>query len=168
MATNALQQAAFPFLAAANEGERRAPAAAVARAARDRRARPVSSADARSFHPVHVTLRWLDHVHAARERVGRDALDAAVRGAAAAVSDRVDLHVFHASVRGDGVHLLVQAPTEDALASGVCAFTAAATRRVNRALCRLGPVLAEEYAVQVLRTSAEFREALRFLIGRDG
>jgi hypothetical protein len=166
MATNALQQAAFPFLAAANEGERRAPAAAVARIARDRRAPPMS-ADARSFHPVHVTLRWLDHVQLARERIGREALDAAVRGATAAARGRADFHVFHASVRADGVHLLVQADSADALASGVCAFSAAATGRVNRATCRLGPVLAEEYAVRVLRSPAEFSEALRFLIGRD-
>ena len=171
--TNALQQAAFPFLSAANEGERRAPSSAVARIAggdsraRARRARPMR-ADARSFHPVHVTLRWLEHVLGARGRLGAEALEAAVRGAVTATRERPDFHVFHVSVRADGVHLLVQADSEDALASGIQAFSAAAARRLNRAMARLGPVFSEEYAVQILRSSAEFRDALRFLLGRDG
>jgi hypothetical protein len=116
---------------------------------------------------VHVTLRWAEPGRAARERVGRDALEAAVRAAAAATGDRADFHVFHASIRADGAHLLAQADSGEALSSGLQAFSAAAARRVNRATCRLGPVFAAGHDVQVLRTSAEFREALRFLIGRE-
>lgn len=175
MNLNAAQQATFPFLAAANQAAsdaaRREPAVRSAARrlapARGRRPRPMS-ADTRSFHPVHVTLRWLDHVLGARDRLGPDALEAAVRAACTTTRERPDFHVFHASVRADGVHLLAQADSEEALAAGVAAFSASTARRLNRAMCRLGPVFAEEYAVQVLHSPAEFREALRFLIGRDG
>jgi hypothetical protein len=170
MTTNALHQASFPFLAAANEGARRAPVAAPAaravRAFRTRRPRPMS-VDARSFHPVHVTLRWLDAVLGPRDPARRDALEAAVHAAIAATRDLADFHVFHAAVRANGVHLLVQADTDAALAAGVDAFSTATARRLSRATARICRLFAPGFDVVPLRTSAEFREALRLLIGPE-
>lgn len=117
----------------------------------------------RTRDPVHVTLRSWDarwSLHAPRS-------EAALRGAATATRALSDFHVFHVSVRGDDVHLLVEAHSDDALAAGVHAFAAAATRALNRLTARIGPVFADGYDARDLRTSAEFRDALRLLIGPE-
>jgi hypothetical protein len=171
MATIALQQAVFPFLsapaaaaAAANEARRRAPEPAPAREARGAGPRRLRRAGAdRRFDPIHVTLRWRADARTARERAGGDAVEAAVRAAVAAAQDAGRFHVFHASVRSDGVHLLVQAAPEEALAGGLATVRAGAERRLNRLLCRIGPMFEEGWVAR----AGPFREALRFFIGPE-
>ena len=138
--TSPTAQAAFPFTAPRSSGE---------------------SGGARS--PVHVTLHLADggwDLHAPRA-------EAALRAAFSATRSQPGFHAFHFSVRRDGVHLLVEADSSGALVEGVRAFTFHATRALNRAHGRIGPVFGVDYSVQALRTSAEFRQALRFLIGPE-
>jgi hypothetical protein len=171
MATIALHQAAFPFLsapagapAAANEARRRAPEPAQAPAGAGAEPRRLRRAGGdRRFDPTHVTLRWRADARAARDRAGRDAVEAAVRAAVAAAQDAGRFHVFHASLRSDGVHLLVQAAPEEALAAGLARVRAGAERRLNRLLCRIGPLFEEGWVAR----AGPFREALRFFIGPE-
>jgi hypothetical protein len=130
-----------------------------------RRTRPVATSRGagRARHPWHVVLRSSD----AAWRLHEPRSEAALRAGAAATRALTDFHVFHVSVRGDDVHLLVDAESPAALAAGVHAFTVAASRALQRAAARLGVVFDEDYAVTELRTLAEFREALRCLIGPD-
>jgi hypothetical protein len=137
-------QASFPFAI---------PTASAERALRQAPAR----------NPIHVTLHSSD----ARWNLHAPSAEAALRAAVAATRPLVGFHVFHVSVRGDDVHLLVEAASSAALSSGIAIFAAAGSRALNRAAARLGPVFEPGFEARELRTSAEFRSALRLLIGPD-
>ncbi len=115
----------------------------------------------RPCQPVHVTLRMAEHVWNLRSErsyaVIHRALDAARR--------RPDARVVHFSVQGNHLHLILEVAGTRALANAVRALSIRLARGLNRMMGRSGPVFADRYHAHVLRTPAEVRNALRYVLG---
>lgn len=112
-------------------------------------------------HPVHVTVRMLPHVWSLRSSRGMAVVEAALRG----VKARPGFRVTHFSVQGNHVHLVAEARDQDALASGMKAFSIRLAKGMNRLMSRRGPVLEDRHHVRVLRTPAEVRRAVEYVTG---
>jgi REP element-mobilizing transposase RayT len=117
--------------------------------------------DVSRHHPVHVTLRMLERVWNLRSLRSFAIFDAAVRG----VATRPDFRVVHFSVQRNHVHLVVEAAGSRALANGVRALSIRLARGMNALMGTRGPLLDGRYHAHVLRTPAEVRNALRYVIG---
>jgi REP element-mobilizing transposase RayT len=115
----------------------------------------------RAWQPVHVTLRVASHVWNLRSERSFAVVDAALRG----VRKRTDFRVVHFSVQGNHLHLIVEANGPGALASGMKALVPRLARGLNRMMARRGPVFVGRCHVHVLRTPAEVRNALRYVLG---
>ncbi len=115
----------------------------------------------RPSQPVHVTLRMAEHVWNLRSLRAYRVIDAAVRG----VHRRSALRVVHFSVQGNHLHLIVEAPGTRAFALGVRGLEVRLARGLNRMMGRSGAVFAGRYHAHVLRTPAEVRNAVRYVLG---
>jgi hypothetical protein len=73
--------------------------------------------------------------------------------------------VVHFSVQGNHVHLIAEADGARAFALGVRALSIRLARRLNSMMGRSGPVFADRYHAHVLRTPAEVRNAIRYVLG---
>jgi putative transposase len=111
--------------------------------------------------PVHVTLRARDHVWSLRSRRCHAVIAAALR----AVVGRPGFRVVHFSIQGNHLHLLVEADDARALARGMTALAGRIAIRLNQLMGRRGAAFADRYHAHVLRTPAEVRNALAYVIG---
>lgn len=135
-------------------GSGRKPAGTIAGA-------PHAARPALSRHtPVHVTLRVRGHVWNLRSRRSF----AVVERALAAVNRRPGFGVVHFSVQGNHLHLVVEACDRGALSRGVRAFGIRLALGLNRMMGRRGPVFADRFHAHVLRTPAEARNALAYVL----
>jgi REP element-mobilizing transposase RayT len=82
----------------------------------------------------------------------------------AAACERGRFRVAHYSIQNDHAHLIVEATSNQALASGMKSIGARVARAVNRIFGRRGPVLADRYHRRVLRTPREVRNALAYVL----
>jgi REP element-mobilizing transposase RayT len=110
--------------------------------------------------PVHVTLRCRDHVWNLRSRRCFRVIEAA----SAATNGRGDFRVVHFSVQGNHLHLVVEAHAARALARGVQALSIRIAKGLNRVMGKRGAVFTERYHAHVLRTPAEARHALCYVL----
>lgn len=115
----------------------------------------------RPSQPVHVSMRVADHVWNLRSERSFRIVDAALRG----VRSRPDFRVVHFSVQGNHVHLVVEAAGTSALTNGMRALSVRLARRLNATMGRSGPVFSSRYHAHVLRTPAEARNAVRYVLG---
>lgn len=115
----------------------------------------------RPAQPVHVTLTMRDHVWNLRS----ERSFAVIHGALDGVRPRADFRVVHFSILGNHVHVLAEADGPGALANGVRALSIRLARRLNGMMDRRGPVFEDRYHVHVLRTPAEVRNAVRYVLG---
>lgn len=119
------------------------------------RARPPHAAR----HPVHVTLRarrglpWL-----------RGWKYAAALGGAMRAAQKHDFRVIQFSILPDHIHAIAEASDHRALWLGVRGLEIRAARAINRAAGRHGPVFADRYHARALRTPAEVRSALVYVL----
>ncbi len=111
--------------------------------------------------PVHVTLRVRNHVWNLRSRRSFAIVARALRG----VRDRSDFRVVHFSVQGDHVHAIAEADGARALANGMRAFSGRLALGLNRMMGRKGPVFEDRYHAHPLRTPAEARNAIAYVLG---
>jgi REP element-mobilizing transposase RayT len=88
-----------------------------------------------------------------------------VHAALRAARRRPGFRVVHFSVQGNHVHLIAEADGARAFALGVRALSIRLARRLNAMMGRSGPVLADRYHAHVLRTPAEIRNAVRYVLG---
>ncbi len=155
-ATSPAQQVlALPFRGGARRGAGRKPAG-------ERAGAPHVARDAiRPSEPVHVTLRMAEHVWNLRSERSFRIIHAALVG----VRQAVGFRVVHFSVQGNHLHLILEANGAGALASGMRAISIRLARGLNRMMGRKGPVLADRFHAHVLRTPAEVRNALRYVLG---
>jgi REP element-mobilizing transposase RayT len=82
----------------------------------------------------------------------------------AAACERGRFRVAHYALQPDHVHLIVEASSRQDLASGMKSIGARLARAVNRIFRRRGPVLADRYHLNVLRTPREVRNALAYVL----
>jgi REP element-mobilizing transposase RayT len=82
----------------------------------------------------------------------------------AGACDRGRFRIVQYSIQNDHLHAIVEATNERDLASGMKAIGARFARAVNRIFERRGSVLADRYHLHVLRTPAEVRRALAYVL----
>jgi REP element-mobilizing transposase RayT len=129
---------------------------------RERAAIPHTARDeVRRYHPVHVSLRVAEHVWNLRSERSYRIIDAALR----ATLRRPDFRVVHFSVQGNHLHLIVEADGTRTFALGVRALSIRLARRLNGMMGRSGAVFMDRYHAHVLRTPAEVRNAVRYVLG---
>jgi REP element-mobilizing transposase RayT len=114
-----------------------------------------------AYTPVHVTLRMLEHVWNLRS----ERAYAVIHWGLEAARRRSDARVVQFSIQGNHVHLIVEADGTRSLANAVRALSIRLARGLNRMMGRSGPVFADRYHAHVLRTPAEVRNALRYVVG---
>jgi REP element-mobilizing transposase RayT len=105
-------------------------------------------------------MRIAEHVWNLRSERSFRIIDAALQ----AVCARRDLRVVHFSVLGNHLHLIVEADHTRALSNGMRALSIRLALRLNAMMGRSGPVFSGRYHSQVLRTPAEVRNAVRYVV----
>ncbi len=130
--------------------------------ARDGDAQPHVARDAFTRPmPVHVTLRFLDHVWNLRSERSFAVIHRALEGA----RRRPEARVVHFDVLGNHLHLICKADSSKALSNAVRALSIRLSRGLGRMMGRRGPVFADRYDAHVLRTPAEVQHAVRYVLG---
>lgn len=109
--------------------------------------------------PLHVTMRIRGGLASLRrERVMR------IVRAAIAAGQRQDFRVVHFNVLANHVHFLVEAVGKIALARGMQGLNVRLARRINRCFRRRGKLFTERYHARALRSPAEVRFAIRYVL----
>jgi REP element-mobilizing transposase RayT len=121
------------------------------------------------FHrptPVHVTLRVVAPIGTLRRR----AVYQAILRAMAVVLGRSDFRIVHISLEDDHVHLICEAETHTALASGMKAFQSSAAQRLNQVISeargrkRRGQVFADRYHAVLIKSPTQARNAIAYVV----
>jgi REP element-mobilizing transposase RayT len=107
-----------------------------------------------------VTLRVLDEVGRLRVR----GVLAAVAEALRVVGEREDLRIVHTSIQNNHLHLYCESPSREALANGMRAFKTSVGRRINAVMGRSGPVFADRYHYEVVKTPKQARAVLCYVM----
>jgi len=110
--------------------------------------------------PLHAVLRTRPDVPGLRKRVVMEELRLALRAAGL----RGNFRLVHYSVQGDHLHLVVEAEDKRALSRGMQGLAVRVARAINRATGRKGRVFADHYFARELRTPAEVRRAVRYVL----
>ena len=114
-----------------------------------------------SRFPVHVTLRVLPGVWNLR---GKQCFRA-LCGAFAGGREQGGFRLVHFSVQGNHLHLIVEALDERALARGMQGLAIRMAKSLNRQMGRRGRVFADRYHAHILRSLAEVRNAVAYVLG---
>lgn len=110
--------------------------------------------------PVHVTLHLCDDVYRLRTR----RCFAVICSALAAARGEHGLRVTSFSIQGSHLHLIVEPLDRAALSKGMQALAVRIARGLNRLMGRRGPVFRDRFYAHVLRTPAEVRAALAYVL----
>ena len=111
-------------------------------------------------YPLHVTIRVRPDVPPLR----RTALVRELRRRFARGCERGTFRLVHYSIQRDHAHMIVEASSKQALASGMKCVAARFARAVNRVFDRSGPVLDGRFHSVVLRTPTQVRNTLRYVL----
>jgi REP element-mobilizing transposase RayT len=87
-----------------------------------------------------------------------------LRQALRAAGLRGSFRLVHYSVQGNHLHLVVEADDRIALSRGMQGLAIRVARAINRATGRKGKVFADHYFARELRTPAEVRRAIRYVL----
>ena len=113
-----------------------------------------------SRFPLQVVLRARQDAPGLRRRqMFRAVREALVQGAA-----RAGFRLVHFSVQGNHLHLVVEAVDKLALSRGMQGLAVRIARAVNSAADRSGRVFADHYFARELKTPAEVRRAVRYVL----
>ncbi len=110
--------------------------------------------------PLHAVLRVRPDAPGLR---GREVFRA-VRAALVAGAAKAGFRLVHFSVQGNHLHLVVEAGDKVALSRGMQGLAVRLARAVNRAAGREGRVFADHYFARELKTPAEVRRAVRYVL----
>ena len=110
--------------------------------------------------PMHVTLRLKAGLPRLRQRRGYQIAQRALR-----VANRFDgARICEISIQHNHLHLLVEATRRQALTRTVKSFAITLAKNVNRRYARRGAVVDDRYHVVMLRTAAQVRAALAYVL----
>ncbi len=90
---------------------------------------------------------------------------AVVAGALRALGTREDFRVVHFSLQTTHLHLIVETDGAAALGNAMRALSIRLSRRLNALLGTRGRVLEDRYHAHALRTPAEVRNAVAYVVG---
>jgi REP element-mobilizing transposase RayT len=88
----------------------------------------------------------------------------AIRLALAVTAARSALRICQYSIQANHVHLIAEPESRAVLTSGMISFKTSCARRVNRVTARKGRVFSDRYHARQLRTPAEVRRALAYVL----
>jgi REP element-mobilizing transposase RayT len=114
-------------------------------------------------HPLHVTLKIGAEVGSLRT----DKRFLRIRRALRYGCDRFGMRLTHFSVQGNHIHLIVEAADRQTLARGMQGLAIRIAKGVNRASNRKGTVFSDRYHSRVLRTPAEVRNAVHYVMNNQ-
>jgi REP element-mobilizing transposase RayT len=114
---------------------------------------------------LHIVLRTVSAVGNLRRRE----VYKAMRAATITAARRGGLRIVHASIQHNHIHLLAEADSAGALASGMQGFQISAARRINTAMAvnhrrRRGAVFADRYHVVIIESPRQVRHALSYVL----
>src|SRR5207248_633860 len=110
--------------------------------------------------PLHAVVRTRPDLPRLRKREIFQAIQEALR----AGGNRFGFRLVHFSVQGNHVHLIVEAIDSLSLTRGMQGLMVRIARAINRAARRRGKVFADHYFARELRTPAEVRRAVRYVL----
>jgi REP element-mobilizing transposase RayT len=110
--------------------------------------------------PVHVTLKLLDVVGDLRteKRFAR------IQRAFYVACDHLGMRLLQFSVQDNHIHLVVEAVDQQKLGQAMQGLAIRLAKGINRASGRHGTVFADRYHAHVLRTPAEVRNAVHYVL----
>jgi REP element-mobilizing transposase RayT len=110
---------------------------------------------------VHVSVRMADDVWNLRSERSFRVIHAALR----ALRNRPGFSVVHFDILGNHLHLIAEVDGTAGLESGMRSLSIRLARGLNRMMGRRGKVIGDRYFAHVLRTPAEVRNAIRYVLG---
>jgi REP-associated tyrosine transposase len=113
-------------------------------------------------HPVHVTMKRVAAAPSLRSQRVFAAIVDQLRFAVAR-----GVRIFHFSVQGDHVHLMVEADDRERLARGMQLFFSRVAFAVNRVAMRSGKLFRERHHRRELATPTEVRRCLVYVMFND-
>jgi putative transposase len=105
-------------------------------------------------------LRVREHVWNLRSRRCFSVIERAF----VAAKGRFGMRIVHFSVQGNHIHLVIEAPDNEALARGMQGLTIRLAKGLNRVMRRRGPVFADHYHSRVARTPTEAARVLAYVL----
>jgi REP-associated tyrosine transposase len=110
--------------------------------------------------PVHITLKVRDEIGSLRteKRFLR------IQRALFAACDRLGMRILQFSVQGNHLHLVVEAVHHQALAKAMQGLAIRLAKGINRLSRRRGAVFADRYHAHLLKTPAEVRNAVHYVL----
>jgi hypothetical protein len=109
-------------------------------------------------YPQLITLRIVDGVNIRKDWL-RGLMFQAFRD-----SQREDFRITQFDIEGNHFHLTAEAASAERLASGMNGLQVRLARRINKKLGRRGKLFAGRYHTRSLKTPAEVRNALRYVL----
>ncbi|TAJ11772.1 MAG: hypothetical protein EPO68_14185, partial [Planctomycetota bacterium] len=113
-----------------------------------------------SRHPLHVTSRIHGGLPSLRQARAHALLLSTLRAGA----DQFGFRLVEFSVQSNHLHLIVEADDRIALTRGTRALLVRLARNLNRLWCRRGAVFADRYHAHELKSPAEVRRALAYVL----
>ena len=119
----------------------------------------------KASEPLHISFKVLPGVELRKMDMYR-----ALRKATITLGRRDNVRIVHISVQSSHVHLIVEADGKTALSRGMQAFKISAAKWINRAITertgdrRIGPVFADRYHVEIIRSPRQARHALAYVL----
>lgn len=113
-----------------------------------------------SRFPVHVTLKLEPSLPNLRTKHLVRVIEQCLRQG----KEREGFRLVHYSVQAHHLHLIVEAQSAQALASGVKGLSVRVAKRLNATLGRKGRVFAERYFARILKTPRQTRAAIAYVL----
>jgi REP element-mobilizing transposase RayT len=110
--------------------------------------------------PVHITLK----VRHAIGDLRTDRRFARIQRAFFAACDHLDMRILQFSVQGNHIHLVVEARDHKALGKAMQGLCIRLAKNINRISGRDGTVFADRYHAHVLKTPAEVRNTVHYVL----
>jgi REP element-mobilizing transposase RayT len=110
-------------------------------------------------HPVHVVMRLRSDVTNLRGPAFGTVLFCLRE-----IARRTGFRVVHFSVQSNHLHLIVEADDEVALSRGMQALAIRIAKNLNQALARSGSVFSDHYFAEQMRSPAQVRHTLRYVL----
>ena len=111
--------------------------------------------------PVHVSIRLERGVRNLRKLPCLRVIEKAFNGA----RGRFGLRLNHFSVQSNHLHLIVETNDRHALSRGIKGLNVRIAKGLNRLMGRRGKVIGDRYHAHILKTPAEVRNAVHYVLG---
>jgi REP element-mobilizing transposase RayT len=111
--------------------------------------------------PVHVSVRLARGVRNLRRLPCLRVIERAFHAA----QGRFGLRLVHFTVQSNHLHLIVETTDRVALSRAVTGLNVRVARGLNRLMGRSGQVIGDRYHAHILKTPAEVRNAVHYVVG---